>query len=185
MGLFGRKKKDLTLDGIGGTAVVEWLEDASYDADDESTSLADLGIGNVKRGMRLKVSVEGQPEYLIEGKQKIPAKRSAQLAETMRLPVYVDRADPQHIDINWEAFDASGEQARVLPQNTQQIREHVHQAMDASRETMINGWVMAVQQGALTPEAFEEALQGSVTSGMLTEDEAAAARARINQSGSR
>ena len=180
MGLFGRKKKDLTLDGLPGSAVVVWLEDAFYDVDDDTISPADLGIGNVKRGMTLDVTLDdGRPTYRIEGKQKLPAKRSADLAEGMKIPLYADPADPQRIDLNWEAFDVSGERARVNPTNSAEIKQHVHDTMDGSRQMMIDGWVKAVEVGGMNREQFDEAIDGAVTSGMLTDDEAAAARARL------
>jgi hypothetical protein len=180
MGLFGRKKKDLTLDGLPGVAAVVWLEDAYYDMNDDTISPADLGIGNVKRGMHLDVTLDdGRPTYRIEGKQKLPAKHSANLAEGMKIPLYADPNDPQTVDLNWEAFEASGEVDKFFPRDAEHATGMVHDAMDGSRQMMIDGWLKAVEVGGMSAAAFEEAIAGAVTSGMLTEEEGAAARARL------
>jgi hypothetical protein len=180
MGLFGRKKQGLTLDGIQGVALVLELEDFSNDTS-EDTSLADYGIGNVKRWMRLEVTLDdGRPAYHVEGKQKFPAKRSGDLADGMRIPIYVDPEDPQTIDFNWEGFDASGEVERYFAKNAEEARPMVHDAMpDATRTMMVDGWVEAVEVGGMSAADFDEAIAGAVTSGMLTEEEAATARARL------
>jgi hypothetical protein len=180
MGLFGRKKKDLTLDGLPGNALVLELEDWSNDTS-EDTSLADYGIGNTKRWMRLEVTLDdGRPAYRVEGKQKIPAKRTGDLADGMRIPIYVDPDEPERIDFNWEGFDASGEVARYFAKNAEEARPMVHDAMpDATRNMMVDGWVKAVEVGGMTAADFEEAIDGAVTSGMLTEEEGAAARSRL------
>jgi hypothetical protein len=181
MGLFGRKKKDLTLDGVPGIAVIVELQDAKYSVDDEQVSLADLGIGNVKRWMRLEITLDdGRPAYTVADEQKISAKRSGDLAEGMRVPIYVDPDDPERIDINWEGFDASGEVARYLAKNAEEARPMVHDAMpDATRNMMVDGWVQAVEVGGMSAADFDEAITGAVTTGMLTEAEGAAARARL------
>jgi hypothetical protein len=180
MGLFGRKKKDLTLDGLQGIALVLELEDWSNDTS-EDTSLADYGIGKTKRWMRLEVTLDdGRAPYVVSAKQKIPAKRSGDLADGMRIPIYVDPDEPEQIDFNWEGFDASGEAARYLAKNAEEARPMVHDAMpDATRNMMVEGWVKAVEVGGMSGADFDEAITGAVTTGMLTEAEGAAARARV------
>ncbi len=46
---------------------------------------------------------------------------------------------------------------------------------------MIDGWVKAFELGKMSRDDFDEAIKGSVESGMLTEAEAAAAIASIEK----
>ncbi|MGH9026312.1 MAG: hypothetical protein ACRDWD_09385 [Acidimicrobiia bacterium] len=47
------------------------------------------------------------------------------------------------------------------------------------RTMMIDGWVTATKSGAMSAEAFEEAIEGMVRSGVVTSSEAAAARVAV------
>jgi hypothetical protein len=177
MGLFGRKKKDLVFEGITGTAVIRALVETSPDVGDDSTTLSDFGYGNVKFRMELEVQVDdGRAPYTVTGKFKMPTRLTGWVGVDTSIPVYVDPDDLQRVELNWDGFDAGP----GAPPSLDNVRTQVHNGFPAeNRKMMIDGWVTATQRGAMTPEQFDESVEGMVTSGVLTADEAAAARAAI------
>ena len=201
MGLFGRKKKkDLTLTGLPGHAVITKEDWSDFDTGDDETSLADLGIGNRKFRFELEVTLDdGRPPYTVKGWFKVPAKLGIETGPGVTLPVYADPADPTNLDINWEQFvpenrdifpkltvhqnlllgqKSGAKSARWTDKETRPSA--VHDAMpDATRKQMVDGWVSAAKSGALTAEAFEEAISGAVESGMLTAEEGDVARKAV------
>jgi len=182
MGLFGRRKrKELTLTGLRGHAVITKEDWSDFDTGDDETSLADLGIGSRRFRFELEVTLDdGRPPYTVKGWFKVPANLGIETGPGVTLPVYADPDDATNLDINWEQFVAEGgaKSARWTDKETRPSA--VHDAMpDATRKQMVDGWVSAAKSGALTADAFEEAISGAVESGMLTADEAETARQAV------
>jgi hypothetical protein len=180
MGLFGRKKKDLTGVGIPGTAVVDGQEDASFWDDEESFKFTDVGLGHYKYKLSLDVTLDdGRPTYRVVDKFKIPAQYGGWTGRGVKVPVLVDPEDPNHLEINWASWEAEGG-PQQSPQAAAARQAAVHQATpDENRNMMLNAWVTARKGGALSEVEFEQALTDAVSSGMLTAAEAESARRSI------
>ena len=182
MGLFGRKqKKDLTFEGIPGTAIVRGEEDASFFNSDESFALTDIGIGSYKVRYTLDVTLaDGRPPYTVTAKVKVPAKHGGATARGMKVPVYVDPDDPNRLEINWEQFEATGGDAEYQAEASEAQRTAVHAAMpEQNRNMMVTGWVSAAKSGALSAADFDQALKDAVQAGMLTAEEADGVRKSV------
>jgi hypothetical protein len=185
VGLFGRKKKDLVFEGIGGSAVIRTaVRDERIHKVDESDDpvLADLGIGTRKYRLELDVQLDdGRPVYTASGRFKIPLD-VGELDTGMRFPVRADPDEPSNVELDWDAWRASPEQAEIRDGFDAEEQAQVHDGMpDATRQQMVDGWVKAYEVGAMSRDDFDEAMKGSVESGMLTEAEAQAATARVEQ----
>ena len=183
MGLFRRKKKkDLTLTGLPGKAVIRKEDWSEFPTSDDTTSLADLGIGNRRFLFVLEVTLDdGRPPYTVEGWFKVPARLGGETGPGVTLPVYADPDDPSNIDINWDRFVAEGGADKFRSDNADDRRAAVHETFPAgSRTMMVNGWVAATKAGAMSAEDLENALQGAVTAGTLDEAEADAARKSVS-----
>lgn len=127
MGLFGRNKKDLVLEGLTGSAVVKNVGDPKWHSDKDDAHLSDFGIGNVKWPLVLEVTVDdGRAPSRVDRTFKVPAS-----------------------------------------------------SPDASRQQMVTGWVSAAKGGQTTRAQFDEAIDGAVKGGLLTDAEADAARASL------
>lgn len=181
MGLFRRKKKDLMLTGLPGNAVIRKEDWSDFSNDDDTTSLADLGIGNRRFRFELEVTLDdGRPPYTVEGWFKVPAKLDGETGPGVTLPVWADPDDPTNIDINWDRFVAGGGANKFRSNKADDRRAAVHESFPAGNRTMmVNGWVAATKAGAMSAEDLENALQGAVSSGMLDEAEAEAARRAV------
>jgi len=185
MGLFGRKKQDLVFEGIAGTATIRSAtRDERIHKVDESDDpvLADLGIGTRKYRLELDVQLDDErPVYQASGRFKIPLD-AGELDSGMTFPVRADADDPANLELDWDAWRASPEQTELRDGFDAEAREVVHDGFgDANRSMMVDGWVKAYELGKLSREQFDEAIKGSVESGMLTEAEAAAATAAIEK----
>jgi len=109
MGLFDRKKKDLTETGLTGTAVIRSEERAGIYNDTENLSVTDFGMGNFKFRFELEVTLDdGRPSYTVTGKFKVPAKVGGETGPGVTFPIYADPDDPTRIEINWDRFVAEG-----------------------------------------------------------------------------
>ena len=184
-GLFGRKKKDLVFEGIAGTATVRTAtRDERIHKVDESDDpiLANVGIGTRKYRLDLDVQLDDKrPVYQASGRFKIPLD-VGELDTGQQIPVRADPDDPATLELDWDAWRASPEQTELRDGFDAEERQGVHDAMpEGTRKMMIDGWVKAFELGALSCDDFDEAIKGSVDSGMLTEAEAAAATAAIEK----
>ncbi len=181
MGLFRRKKKDLMLTGLPGNAVIRKEDWSDFSTDDDTTSLADLGIGNRRFLFELEVTLDdGRPPYTVEGWFKVPAKLGGETGPGVTLPVWADPDDPTKLDINWDRFVAEGGVNKFRSGDADDRRAAVHESFPAgSRTMMVNGWIAATKAGAMSADEFENALQGAVSSGTLNEAEAEAARRAV------
>jgi hypothetical protein len=180
MGLFGRKRKDLTGGGLTGTAVVKsWESDDFWDrhATRESSTvrLTDVGVGSYTWRLVLEVHLDdGRAPYTVDDRFKVPFKAGQRVEEGESLPVSVDPKDPTNVDINWDGYLATA------PKQVASAPSAVHDAFpDASRTMMVNGWVQAVQGGQMSADAFEKAIADAAEAGMLDAEEADAARAQV------
>lgn len=181
MGLFRRKKKDLTLTGLPGTAVIRSEERAEIFNDDESTSLTDFGLGSYKFRFEMEVTLDdGRPAYTVTGKFKVPAKIGGETGPGVSLPIYADPDDPTRVEINWDRFSATGGATKFREGQRDQQRTVVHQNLpDAQRTSMVNSWVASTRGGAMSPADLDAALANAVDAGMLTAEEADAARKSV------
>lgn len=181
MGLFGRKKKDLTSSGLPGTAVIRSEERAELFNDTDNTSLTDFGLGSYKFRFELEVTLDdGRPPYTVKGKFKVPAKLGGETGPGVSLPVYADPDNPTRIEVNWEQFLATGGAEAFREGQQAQQRVAVHQATpDALRNTMLNSWISATKGGAMSAAAFESALGDALQAGLVTPEEADAARTSV------
>jgi len=183
MGLFGRKRKDLVLDGMPGSAVIRSAARAEriHKVDEpDDPILADIGIGTLKYRLELEVRLDDGPApYIADGRFKVPLD-VGELDVGMTLPVHADPDDPSRVEISWDAYRARPDVAEIRDGFDAEERAQVHDGFPAgSRTQVIDGWVAATQGGAMSREAFDESLDGMVQSGVLTAEEAAAARARL------
>jgi hypothetical protein len=183
VGLFRRnKKKDLVLAGLRGSAVVRAARrDEHVHRVDEPDDpiLGDFGIGTLKYRLDLEVHVDdGREPYRAENRYKVPLE-VGEIDAGMTFPVYVDPDDPSRVEISWDAYLA--EFAPELRDGFDAEEQAlVHDAFPPeSRSLMLDGWIQATQMGAMTRDQLDEALAGMVQSGVLTQAEADAARARV------
>ncbi len=135
MGLFGRKKKDLVFEGIAGTATIRSAtrdERIHHVDESDDPTLAGLGIGTRKYRLELDVQLDDQrPVYQASGRFKVPLD-AGELDTGQQLPVRADPDDPANVELDWDAWRASPEQAELLDGFD---AEEVHDAMpDGSAE---------------------------------------------------
>ncbi len=98
----------------------------------------------------------------------------------MTFKVLAEREDPNVLELDWDAWFAPGGDGERLSWGAEEVHAEVHDAMpDATRTMMIDGWVKACKGGQMTREAFDQAIDGAVGGGMLTEAETATARAEL------
>ena len=185
MGLFRRRGKDLETEGIPGTARVVALEVIQHWGDDDSADdpggpFADLGIGNIPYRMEIEVTLDdGRPPYTVRGKFKVPAKHD--LADVGRLvPMRADPDDPNRVWLDWKTLDVvGGDPVLDAARRATQPEGLYENFPDASRKAMVDGWVSAARQGAMSRDAFDQAIEGAVSGGILTPADAEAARAAL------
>jgi hypothetical protein len=187
MGLFGRKKRDLVLEGIPGTATIRSAErDERIHKVEESDDpiLADIGIGTRKYRLELDVQLDDhRAPYVTDGRFKVPLD-IGELDMGMKIPVRADADDPSRVALIWDAYRASPEVAEIRDGFDAEERARVHDGFPAeSRKQMLDGWITATHQGAMSRKQLDEALDGMVQSGVLTTEEAAAARAAVGTEG--
>ena len=176
MGLFGRRKKnDLTETGLQGTAVVKDVGEPQYPhTDEDNVHLSDFGLGSTLFPLQLEVTVDGRAPYTVNDTFRVPTKVTNWDVGTT-VPVYVDPADQNKIELNWDQFIASG--ANEVPGWT---AEQAHAGLpDASRQMMVTGWVAAANGGQMSRKDFDKAIADAVEGGLLTAAEAEAATAQL------
>jgi hypothetical protein len=161
--------KKLLRDGTPGTAVVKDF----YEMDEAST------IGNAQHEFTLEVTVVGQAPYELQGLFRIPAKLVGSVGPGDVVPVKVHPKEPKKVAIDWKSWTPS-ERAETTEDRQRAVevqQQTVHNAMpEETRNMMLNGWITAVQSGALSKADFDQALTDGVTSGMVTQTEADDAR---------
>jgi hypothetical protein len=169
----GIGKRKLLRDGVPGEATVKHF----YDMGDGESS----NIGNVQYDFALEIRVPGREPYELQGLFRIPVKLVNAVGTGSIVPVKVHPSDPKRAVIDWEHFDPSMSPnlANDAP-TAEEIRGQVHDAMpDATRTMMLDGWVQATQAGGLSKAEFDKTLTDAVSSGMVTQAEADAARAKL------
>jgi hypothetical protein len=187
MGLFGRKKKDLVLDGIPGTATIRSAkrDERIHKVDEpDDPILADIGIGTLKYRLELEVQLDDhRAPYVTDGRFKVPLD-IGELDVGMALPVRADPDDPTQVEIVWDGYRARPEITEIRDGFDTEERAQVHERFPAeSRKQMLDGWITATKSGAMSRKQLDEALHGMVDSGVLTNEEAAAARAAVGTEG--
>ncbi len=181
MGLFGRKRKDLTEGGLPGSAVVKswesadfWDEHASRDSD--PVRLTDVGVGSYTLRMSLEVHLDdGRAPYTVTEKYKVPVEAGDFVQDGVHIPLFADPGDQHVLDLNWDAFTGPGGAGAPTDRKT------VARASmpEASRNQMVDGWVRAVQSGKMARPDFDRAIDDAVGGGLLTQGEGAAAKQQL------
>jgi hypothetical protein len=181
VGLFDRKKKNLVSTGLPGTAVIRAERRAELAQGDDTTYLADYGIGKYKYHFELEVTLDdGRPPYPVSGKFRVPAKAGGEPAPGVTLPVHADPDDPTRIEIDWDRFIAGGGATEHREDRSREHQAAVHQTLpDATRAMMVDGWIAATKAGAMSTADFEQTVANAVQGGMLTPAEAEAARSAV------
>lgn len=189
MALFGRKTKALGSTGVPATAKVLEVKHGRRFEGVENTRISDIGhqfgldlnVGTVPYGFVLEIRLaDGSPPYRVDDTFRVPARHEGDLAEGVTVPVRVDQADPQRIAIDWLAWVAAGGDPAYKAERAEAARAQSHQVFgDANRNMMAASWVANVKGGAMSRQEFEAALGSAVQAGMLSEADAAAARAEL------
>ncbi|MEX2267058.1 MAG: hypothetical protein WEA75_00080 [Acidimicrobiia bacterium] len=172
--------KKLLKKGTPATALVK----SFYEMDEAST------FGNAQHEFTLEVRVDGQAPYDLQGLFRIPVKLIGSVGPGTVVPVKVHPSDPKKAAIDWDSWDASAptEQVDDAPGDVPAgdavmgatTQETVHNAMpEANRNMMVNAWISATQSGAMSAAELDSALNDAVSAGMLTPEEADAARAQL------
>lgn len=177
--LLGLGKRKLLRDGVAGEATVIHF----YEMDEASN------IGNAQHDFELEIRVPGKEPYKLQGLFRIPVKLMHAVGPGTIVPVKVHPSNPKRAVIDWEHFDASlapdtniDTVSGLLGGATVMTAtpEAVHSMMpDATRTMMLDGWVQATKAGALSQAEFDKTLVDAVTSGMVTQEEADATRAKL------
>jgi len=178
----GLGKRKLLSDGVAGEATVLHF----YEMDEAST------FGNAQHDFKVEVRVPGREPYELQGLFRIPVKLMGVVGRGTVVPVKVHPSEPSRVVFDWEHFDSSavvdiddastGESGagQVVAGSHESIRDQVHDAMpDATRTMMLDGWVQATKAGGLSRPEFDQTLADAVESGMVTQEEADAARAKL------
>ncbi|MEX0663333.1 MAG: hypothetical protein WD598_01030 [Acidimicrobiia bacterium] len=176
----GMGYKKLLKSGTPATALVK----SFYEMDEAST------FGKAQHEFTLEVRVDGQAPYDLQGLFRIPVKLIGSVGPGTVVPVKVHPSDPKKAAIDWDSWDASAptEQVDDAPGDVPAgdavmgatTQETVHNAMpEANRNMMVNAWISATQSGAMSAAELDSALNDAVSAGMLTPEEADAARAQL------
>jgi hypothetical protein len=139
-----------------------------------------LGIGNVPYRMALEVTLDdGRAPYVVSGKFKVPAAHDvADVGVTV--PMYADSDEPTRIELDWKTLDELGGDPTLDAARRASQPEGIYENFSAdARKQMIDGWVVAARGGQMTREAFDQAVDGAVSGGLLTLADADAARAAL------
>jgi hypothetical protein len=177
-----KRRKGLGGDGIAGTGVIRSCERETESAgigQGEVVRLADTGIiGKHKWDLTLEVTLEdGRDPYSVTGTYKVPSKLLHWISEGRSVPLRADPEDPHRVELDWDRFDTSGPSEREAGAAADERRAETHEAMPAgNRNLMVEGWLMAFKAGGMTRAQLDESLAGAVEAGMLTSEEADAAR---------
>jgi hypothetical protein len=109
MGFLNRKVKrdaDLAANGIRGTAVIEELELLGRGEFQVSAKKVDAmmqGETTMTRvKLALRVTVAGRAPYSVKTKLPVPMMEFTKLGVGGSVPVLVDPADPEHLEIDWD-----------------------------------------------------------------------------------
>jgi hypothetical protein len=166
----GLGKRKLLSDGVAGEATVLHF----YEMDEASN------VGNAQHDFKLEIRVPGREPYELQGLFRIPVKLIDFVGSGTVVPVKVHPSDPKRAVFDWEHFEPSATNDAGAAPSRESIRGQVHDAMpDATRTMMLDGWVQATKAGGLSRPEFDQTLADAVESGMVTQEEADAARAKL------
>jgi hypothetical protein len=184
VGLFGRKRKDLAIEGLPGKATImasELITKWGERSDEVNPLAEEFGIGSVPYKLSLAIQLDdGRKPYTVVGKFRVPVKHD--LADVgMVIPLRADPDDPQKIELDWQTADTV---EGVNPALDKARHAVTHAGIyenfpAASRAQMIDGWVGAANGGQMSREQFDTAIDEAVAAGMLNDDDAAKARAAL------
>jgi hypothetical protein len=166
----GLGKRKLLSDGVAGEATVLHF----YEMDEASN------VGNAQHDFKIEIRVPGREPYELQGLFRIPVKLIDFVGPGTVVPVKVHPSDPKRAVFDWEHFEPSTATGAYEAPSRESIRGQVHDAMpDATRTMMLDGWVQATKAGGLSRSDFDQTLADAVESGMVTQEEADAARAKL------
>jgi hypothetical protein len=166
VGLFDRKKKDLTETGLAGMAVIRSEERAGIYNDTENLSVTDFGMGTYKFRFELEVTLDdGRPPYTVNGKFKVPAKVGGETGPGVTFPIYADPDDPARIEINWDRFIAEGGVAEFQQAHRKQQQNPAQEI--AEREEAVRA---AAGPAPSMNSTRKEDLEYQLRTGVITKD---------------
>ena len=203
MGLLRRGRDRGIEGGIEGTAKILALDrDADWTGkpqDGESWWWEDAYDVLAKKGyeLDLEVTLPGREPYRVRGRFKVPAKAErtgfvrGSLNPGLELPVRVDPADPDRVEVDWDRFAADPDRegalqdARVSRQNEQirrqlEAKPKIQAKMWENNRGTARAWAGAVKAGNMSREEFERNVQQEVDSGRMDPADAEAGRAALD-----
>jgi hypothetical protein len=184
MGLLDRfTNKDLLKGGLPGTAELRSVPRYAGSAEDGGTRSDPYRLD-------LEVRIEGRDPYVIVQKVRVP-KRYWNMTTGVSLPVRVDAENPQRILVDWDAFDAAGGEKIVEELGDQYRRDRVkefknspeaRQYAELARQAdlaVVEEMIGMFHAGQRSADEVIEVIDGYVAGGSLTDEEGAAAKARV------
>lgn len=203
MGLLGRgKKKRVLVEGIEGTAKIVDLEThhrtgKARDGDSWWWEDAYDAVAATRYALELEVTVPGREPYTVKGEFRAPAKAErtgltrASLSRGLELPVRVDPADPDRVEVDWDRFAASpGRKEALGDARVSRQNEVIKKQLEAKPEQQAKlwaqnkgtamAWAAAVKGGNMSREEFEQTVQQEVDSGRMDPADADAGRAALD-----
>jgi hypothetical protein len=153
-------------------------------------SAEDGGTRSDPYRLDLEVRIEGRDPYVIVQKVRVP-KRYWDMTTGVSLPVRVDAENPQRILVDWDAFDAAGGEKIVEELGDQYRRDRVkefknspeaRQYAELARQAdlaVVEEMIGMFHAGQRSADEVFEVIDDYVADGSLTDEEAAAAKARV------
>jgi len=200
MGLLGRRRG--REQGVQATARIVGVKHHRPGTTDEGEAWpwedAISSFGKSSYTLEMEVTVPGRDPFTVTGRYKVPAKAEktglsrTPLSKGLELPVRVDSADPERVEIDWNRFAASPDREEALgaarrSRDAEVVSSQVakkpklQQKMWANNKLAIEGWIEAVKLGNISREEIESQIQGEVDNGRMDPADAEEAFARLNE----
>jgi hypothetical protein len=207
MGLFDRSSKSVLKQGIAGTAVIRESRKIEDDGTDEGGQRGEFLLNDMREAglwgkhtyiFTLEIQVPETEPYEVSGEFKTPAKagRTGVLSHRglepgLKLPVKIDRDDPQRVAIDWDAFLASPDRKAAVKEAVQaesanankrmlEANPDLAQQLRANNAVAVMAWANAVNAGKMTREKFDKTVDLEVKVGRMDPADAEAARATLD-----
>ena len=97
----GRRRKRILATGIAGSGTIVEARQTSMEINDQPVI-----------ALKLEIQLPGRPSYLVNKRQVVPFIRLASIQPGTTLPIRVDPAKPNEIEIDWNGRPPSGRGAR-------------------------------------------------------------------------
>ncbi len=141
-----------------------------------------LGIGSIPHHLTLEVTIPGHAPFEVTREFKVPAKATGRSGHTLppglQLPVIVNDAATQDIDVDWKGFLASPErkaavQRAAAEQSSAEAKEYTNAVPGMKEQTWASAaqgvpmWMNAVRTGSMKRKAFDQQLDGLLRLGQM------------------